>query len=812
MSASLPQPPEGQCFHCLQPLPSDGGYSVTIDDQNYSVCCYGCQAVAETIAQQNLLHFYQYRDTSNPLQVPLVPEELQQLKAYDDTELQKQFTRETDGIRTISLSLEGMTCSACAWLIEQHVKRLEGVQRVQVNATTERVQIAWRNDQLQLSQILQAIAELGYRALPFQSATQEQAFKKRRRYFVTRLGVAGIATMQVMMLAIGLYFGVVSDLDPQLRQFMWWISLFMATPVLLYSAQPFYIGAIRSIQAGQPNMDVPVTVALLSAYGASAYATFINQGEVYFESVAMFTFFLLVGRYFELLARQKAISASANLVKLLPAIAQREDSTARLTSVPVSQLQIGDIIQVLPGATIPADGELLTQQAGVNESLLTGESRLITKRESDPVLAGSINKTQPIRVKVTATQQETVLASIIELQDLALSRKPKLARVAERMASKFVVRILMLAAATFLIWTVIDPAQAFWVTLSVLVATCPCALALAAPTAVTGAIHKLNKSGILLRNADVLQLLPDVKTIFVDKTGTLTTGEFSLQSTHFHNSEHQPEAIKALVQTLELTSEHPLAAPLQQLTDQQAQVSAVHHEQGLGIEASWTPQSVTTNAVTPVRLGSLRYIQQWHPTFSPRLDLAQVFVATPTAVLAEFYVGDKLRDDTKTAVQALQQADIRVIMLTGDRANLAAQVAEQLGIQDVFADCLPADKLTHLTKAQQDGPVAMIGDGLNDGPVLAQADVSITFGHAADLARTASDVVLLRNQFSALLEFRMITQKARAILRQNILWALIYNIGILPVAMAGFVTPYIAAIGMSASSLIVLLNSLRLYR
>ncbi|RUO61213.1 heavy metal translocating P-type ATPase [Pseudidiomarina marina] len=807
-SSTLPDVPEGLCFHCLQPLPEDGGYPVTLHNKTYSVCCYGCQAVAETIAQQNLLHFYQYRDTSNPLQVPLVPEELQQLTAYDDEQLQQQFTRSEDGLRSINLSIDGMTCSACAWLIEQHLSRLAGVQQVQVNATTERVAIRWQPDAVKLSEILQAIAELGYRALPFQAANQEQEFKQRRRYFVTRLGVAGLATMQVMMLAIGLYFGVVSDLDAELRQFMWWISLFMATPVLLYSAQPFYISAIRSIQAGQPNMDVPVTFALLSAYGASAYATFINEGEVYFESVAMFTFFLLVGRYFELLARQKAVSAAANLVKLLPAIAQREIANGEYESVAVNRLQIGDVIQVLPGATIPADGELLSKSAGVNESILTGESRLVNKYQHETVLAGSINQNQAIRIKVSAIQQQTVLASIIELQDLALSRKPKLARVAERMASKFVVRILMLAAATFLIWTIIDPAEAFWVTLSVLVATCPCALALAAPTAVTGAIHKLNKSGILLRNADVLQILPDVKTVFVDKTGTLTTGEFTLQQLHVYKEHADEITVKALAQALENHSEHPLAAPLRHLTEARESVADVQNEAGYGLQANWR----TDGHVTPVRIGSLRFIQQWHPTFSPKLTSAQVFLATSQHVLAEMQVGDKLRHDTQATIAAMQAAGIEVIMLTGDRLELAEQIAEQLNIKHVFANLLPADKLDKLTSAQIDGPVAMIGDGLNDGPVLAQADVSITFGHAADLARTAADVVLLRNQFSALNQFSEITSKARKILRQNILWALIYNIGILPVAMAGFVTPYIAAIGMSLSSLIVLLNSLRLYR
>ncbi|SDB04492.1 Cu2+-exporting ATPase [Pseudidiomarina indica] len=812
MSAPLPAVPANVCYHCLQPLPEDGGYTVVLAEQEVPVCCYGCQAVAETIAQQNLLHFYRYRDTSNPLQVPLLPEELQQLTAYDDEQLQQQFTRHDEhGLRSINLSVEGMTCSACAWLIEQHLGRVAGVRKVQVNATTERVYIQWQPEQAKLSELLHAMAELGYRALPFQAANQEQEFKRRRRYFVKRLGVAGIGMMQVMMIAVGLYFGVVSDLTPDLQQFMWWVSFLMTTPVLFYSAQPFFASAIRSLQAGRPNMDVPVTFALISTYGASAYATIMNRGEVYFESVTMFTFFLLVGRYFELLARQKAVAAASNSIKLLPAVAQRVLPSGELESVSVSQLQLGDIVQVLPGTTVPADGALLSDTAHVNESILTGESRLIQKRQQETVLAGSVNQQQPIRLRVTATQQETVLASIIELQDLALSRKPKLALMAETMADKFVSRILMLSGLTFLIWTFIEPNEAFWVALSVLVATCPCALSLAAPTAVTGAIHKLNKSGILLRNADMLQVLPDIKTIFVDKTGTLTTGEFKLQQLHCYAHEHIDEqAVRAVVQAIESYSEHPLAAALTQLTKKSVNVTEVQTVIGYGLQAVWTPPG--TADAEPIRVGSLRFVREWHPQFQPQLTAAQVFVATPETVLAELHVGDRIRPDTPATIAALQAQGIEVIMLTGDRQDLAEQVAQELAIQQVYGDLLPADKLAKVTAAQEQGPVAMIGDGLNDGPVLAQADVSITFGHAADLARTAADVILLRNEFSALTHCRDITLTAQQILKQNIRWALIYNVGIIPVAMAGFVTPYIAAIGMSLSSLIVLLNSLRLYR
>lgn len=808
MTNALPQPPAGHCFHCLQPLPEDGGYKVKVAEHDRDVCCYGCQAIAQTIDQQGLLHFYQYRDTSNPLQIPLLPEELKQLEAYDQDELQAQFTQLDDaGLRSTTLSIEGMTCAACAWLIEQQLTQLQGVEQARVNATTERVTIRWQPEQVKLSELLSQIAGLGYRALPFQAATQEQDFKRRRRYFVRRIGIAGLATMQVMMIAVALYFGVVDEVDGNMRQFFWWISLLFATPVLLYSAQPFYLSALRSIQARQLNMDVPVSLALLSAYGASVYATFMNQGEVYFESVSMFTFFLLAGRYFELLAKQRAIATAANLVKLLPATAQREAANGSIENVAVNQLISGDVVRVLPGQTLPADGVLLSEQADVNESMLTGESVPVLHRQGDTVLAGTLNQSQPLRMQVAATQQGTVMAKIAALQDQALANKPKLAERAERLANQFVKQLLFLAAATFLIWSFIDPAEAFWVTLAVLVATCPCALALAAPTAVTGVIHQLNRNGIILRNIDTIEALREVNTIVVDKTGTLTTGQFTIHQSHYPSE--QGELADALAHALEMHSEHPLAQPFKSLRSQtKVRLENVEVDLGEGIRAEWHTAVGTTVAV---KMGAPRYIANWHPAIDTQTE-ANVVLATEQEVLGCYQVVDKLRDDAAETIAALQQQGLRVIMLTGDKQANAMRVAAQLGIDKVVAESLPQDKLAFIKNQQQQGPVLMIGDGINDGPVLAQADVSMTFGQAADLARQAADVVAMRNDLSAVLALLQATAKSRRVLRQNISWALLYNIGIIPIAVLGWVTPYIAAIGMSLSSLLVLANSLRLYR
>lgn len=810
MAKTLPQPPVGHCFHCLQPLPNDGGYEVTVAQQTQYVCCFGCQAVAQTIDQQGLLHFYHYRDTSNPLQIPLLPDELKQLEAYDQEDLQDQFTRiDEQGCRSTTLSVEGMTCAACAWLIEQQLQRLAGVKVARVNATTERVSISWDEQRVKLSELLQQIAGLGYRALPFQAATQEQDFKRRRRYFVRRIGIAGLATMQVMMIAVALYFGMVNELDDTMRQFFWWISLLFATPVLLYSAQPFYLSALRSIQAKQLNMDVPVSLALLSAYGASAYATVNNAGEVYFESVSMFTFLLLVGRYLELLAKQRAIATAANLVKLLPATAQREIAPNKYESVAVNKLNVGDIVQVLAGQTLPADGELLSRETEINESMLTGESIPVLHRQGSQVLAGTLNQTQPIRVRVQATQQSTVMAQIAALQDQALANKPRLAERAEHLANQFVKQLLALAAMTFLIWSFIEPAEAFWVTLAVLVATCPCALALAAPTAVTGVIHRLNRYGIILRNTDVIETLRDVKTVLLDKTGTLTSGQFTLTKADYLNG--NAAQADSLAKALESYSDHPLSAPFKKLTTSpsQQQLRDVEVHLGAGISALWNPSPLSPPC--RVRIGAPRFIASWHPAVTQQQD-ANVVLATETEVLAYYQVEDHIRDDALVTLNKLREQGFDLIMLTGDKCAHAKRVADQLGITKFKAECLPDDKLAYVQEQQLKGPVMMIGDGINDGPVLAQADVSMTFGQAADLARQAADVVAMRNEFAAVAQLITATARSRQILRQNISWALVYNLGIIPIAVLGLVTPYIAAIGMSVSSLLVLANSLRLYR
>lgn len=791
------------CFHCLQPIPKGVDLTVTFDGAPQPVCCAGCQAVAETIIEHGLSAYYKHRDLDKPQQTPILPDELKNLEVYDHPDVQKEFVRELEGdLQQAALTISNITCSACAWLIERELQATPGVTKAIVNLSSQRLQVTWDPRQVGISDMIKRLAAIGYQARPFQPNQQEQQFSRQRKGFIRRLGLAGLATMQVMMLAFALYFGVVSDLDDTTRQYIWSVSLIFATPVILYSAQPFYIGALRALQAKTLNMDVPVSIALLGAYAASVYAVTQGSGEVYFESISMFTFFLLSGRYLELLAKEKALRFATNRLTLMPQLAQRETSDG-LESVAVKQLHVGDVIVVNPGDTLAADGQLLSDEAWLDESLLSGESVPNRKIKGQTVVAGSINQQSAIRIRVTAAAQQTVLAGIVAMQDSALAEKPKVQQVIDKVASYFVSSILVIATLTFLVWWWIEPEHALWVTLAVLVATCPCALSLAAPTAITGTIHRLNRKGILVKGSQVLESVKQLDVICFDKTGTLTEGKFSITE---RRDFIEPEQINQLVAGMEAYSEHPLALPLKQLSATPRPFKEqVRMVAGSGLE-------VVTEQGEHYRLGSPAFIAEWHPQAAAETRF-NVVLASKQQLLAQFTIEDNLRDDAKQTLDTLQRQGIRTLLVSGDDNGRVAATASQLSITEYYGEYKPQQKLDLIKSLQQSGnTVWMIGDGLNDGPVLAQAHLSMTFANASDLAKTAADVVILSDQLNSVEEVIRSARKSRVIMRQNFTWAVAYNVSILPVAALGIIAPWVAALGMSLSSLLVIANSLRLYR
>jgi len=767
------------------------------------MCCPGCQAVSQAIMDAGLSSYYQFRSEPGNRQTALVPEQLSQYSAYDLPEVQQDFVHKQGAIDSTSLSIDGITCAACAWLIEHKLKPVAGVTNVLVNSTTQRALVSWDSERIQLSEILQIISKIGYQAAPYQVDEQEKQSKADSRKFLLRLGLAGFATMQVMMFALALYTGYFTDLDVQFRDYFRWVSLIFAAPVVLYSAQPFYFSALRSVLSGKLNMDVSVSIAILGAYIASCIATMQGNGEVYFESVSMFTFFLLLGRYFEQAARQKASVSSSNLHKLVPLTAHLCHE-GEITEIAAKQLTIGDIILVKPGEVIAADAEVVTGQSSVNEAMLTGEQMPISKRVLDKVYAGTINIEQPIEVRVTALGQDQLVAEIIRLQELASNNKPTIALIADRLARYFSGTVLSIAAITYVVWSFVSPEDAFWITLSVLVATCPCALALATPTAVTCATAIFTKLGVIPRKPGIFEKLTKINHVVFDKTGTLTCGQLSIGDVQTFAG-YSSVQVLSIAAAIEQGSLHPIALAFSPFYDNQHQVDTVEHHIGLGIQAIMNQQQVS--------IGTAQFVSPDMLPISVKATQSQwIYLSIDNELIAKIEMLDKLRVDSIATVNALKAANIKLSIASGDNSGHVEFLAHKIGISDVHSGLSPQDKLALVNRLQQDANVAMFGDGINDAPVLAGANLSVAMGSGSAIAKNSADLILLGDHLSRFNDAIYVAKQTQRIIHQNLLWAFAYNIIILPLAVTGHVAPYIAAIGMSVSSLIVVSNSLRLLR
>ncbi|UFN68192.1 cadmium-translocating P-type ATPase [Vibrio alginolyticus] len=781
------------CYHCGEDVPANTDFKVDILGESRKMCCPGCETVAQTIVDSGLVSYYQYR-TAPAEKADLVPEQLQALIHYDNEDVQSEFVRNRENVSEVTLSLEGVSCAACAWLIEKQVSNTAGLVSIRVNTTTNRALLAWDKTQVRLSELLSVIHKLGYKAAPFEADKQEASYHRMMKQYLYRLGIAGLATMQVMMLAVALYLEVFGDLKPEFKNYFRWVSLIFATPVLLYSALPFYLNAWRSIKGRTLGMDVPVSIALIFAYVASLIATVTEQGEVFFESISMFTFFLLVGRFLEMRARRKAAAASGNLLKLIPAIATTLDGE----QIPVKTLKVGDRIRVLPGEHIPADGKVISGRIHIDESMLTGESVHVVKREGDAVYAGTLNGDESFELEVMSSKADSMISNIVRLQDEAQHSKPKIAEIADVVARYFVGAILIISAGTWFYWHQTKPDDAFWIMLSVLVATCPCALSLATPTALTCATSRMGNFGILLRKGHVFETLCKINHLVVDKTGTLTKGDIEICDTKVL-SDLPKEDCLSLAAALEAHANHPIARSFASYANDDFVVYEVQNVIGSGIEGIWNGKIV--------KIGSAVFVQGKESDESHA-----VYLSVDGEHVASFYYRDPIRKESKAFVQRFADAGIKTTLLTGDSLSNARPVANEIGIDHVVASAKPEDKLAYLKSLDEDSITMMVGDGINDAPTLAGAHLSVAMGGGTDVAKASADMTLLGDNLEKLLEARLLALRTRKIIRENLAWSLGYNLLILPLAVAGLVAPYIAVVGMSASSIIVVSNSLRLLK
>ncbi|MDH5600681.1 MAG: heavy metal translocating P-type ATPase [Gammaproteobacteria bacterium] len=796
---------EENCFHCSLPVPKNTHYHVEINGVEHAMCCPGCEAVAKAIVDGGLTSFYQYRTDTATTARAAVPEVLQELTLYDKPELQRTFVSIDDkNIKQASLILEGIVCAACVWLNEQHISALPGVIEFRVNYSSHRARVRWDDTQIQLSDILKAITSIGYLAHPFDAGRQEEVYKKERSNALKRLAIAGLGAIQVMMLAVALYAGDYSGMDAGLEHFMRWVSLLIATPVVFYSARSFFSSAWRDLKARQLGMDVPVSIAIGLAYAASCWATVSRSGEVYFDSVTMFTFFLLAGRFLEMGARQKAGQAAEELVKLLPAMATRITDDGDETIV-VSELLRGDKVRIKPGDSIPADGIILEGRSSIDESLLTGESHPLAKTVDEKVIGGTVNIESPLVVEVQQVGEDTVLASIQRLLDRAQVEKPSIAKTADKVAAVFVGFLLLLVSLVSLWWWQHDPDQAFWIALSLLVVTCPCALSLATPAAMTAATGSLTRLGVLTTRGHALETLAKVTHVVLDKTGTLTKGQLALESMQVFAELDEQQSLD-IAAALELGSEHPVAKVFLQNASQPNRLVASKIEAISG-------QGVTAQVDgVQYRLGCATYVADVDLSLHEQSrHSSEIFLADDKRLLAAFSLSDVLREQAAESVQALKAMGKQVWLVSGDNEAAVSHIAKQVGIDHVHHSMKPDGKLAVIHELQAKGEiVAMVGDGVNDAPVLAAAQVSIAMGGGTQLAQASADMVLLSEHLPHLVDGIKMAQRSVKIVKQNLSWALGYNLLALPLASMGYVAPWMAAIGMSASSLVVVVNALRL--
>jgi Cu2+-exporting ATPase len=786
------------CFHCQEPLTSGSTLRVLVAGAEQSVCCAGCRAAVEWIHGQGLGDYYRLRsDGAGPGRGAS-----SDYTVFDRPAVLRYYAGDAvDGVREITLALDGMRCAACTWLIERALGAEPGVCRVKVQPLTARVSLRWRDAEVTLSTLASRLAVLGYTPHLADPTHTLDRIKRERRESLKRLVVAGVGMMQAMMYGVALYAGAFEGMEPTVRDFFRWVSMAVAAPVIFYAGQPFFSGAWREWRARRLGMDTPVALALALAFAASIYESWRGGAEVYFDSLTMFVFFLLLGRFAEQSVRHRAQVSLGVLSSGLPPLARRIEADGEV-EVATLELEAGDRIQVAAGCTIPVDGELLDACAEVDEAILTGEGRPIDKRRGDALLAGSVAVSRPLCLRVERTGAATLLSSLARMADSAHSEKPASLLMAERVARFFIGRVLILTLLVALTWLWFAPERAFEVALAVLVVSCPCALSLALPTALAAASQGLARLGVMVVRPAALETLAQIHQVLFDKTGTLTDGRIRIIRTALAPGV-DGERVLAIAATLEREATHPIARAFAGPTPL-AQVSQRRQIAGQGVEAIIEGHRY--------RLGRADFaLDTPDPALVP--PDGDVWLSLDGRAVAGFALEDQLRPDAGAALADLAALGCATVLLSGDSAPRVAAVAQRLGLANWHADQPPAAKIEVLERLQAAaGPALMVGDGVNDAPVLGRAAVSAAMGQGADLAKAHADLILLGSRLTALPEAIHLARRTMAVIRQNIRWAYAYNALAIPAAALGLVPPWLAAIGMSASSIVVVWNSMRLLR
>ena len=730
---------------------------------------------------------------------------IERFSDYDDMDFQSRFVSlDKTGLSRTTLLIGGITCAGCIRGIERNLMDLPGLDSVSISSATNRAEISWRRDALPLSKIIAHVFDIGYEAFPFEAHDRQRAIEIERKSTLIRLSLSCLFGMQIMMFTIALYSGDWFGITPKTESFLRWVSLVLSVPLVTYSAYPFYRGAYRSIRTKSLGMDIPVSLAIVIAFFASLSSILHGNGDVYFESIAMFVTLLLASRFFETNARIKASRIYDQYAKAIPNIANRINPEGTIEPIAVSKLMIGDVVVVKVGEISPIDGKIVSGQTAMDESILTGESDAQEKLSGDAVLGGSINLRSTVQIETTKPAENSFVSEISQLTQRAQSLKPRAILLADNIASWFILGVLVIAAFTAWYWLQTDPLRALPVTISVLVICCPCALALATPTAMTVASSAMLKRGVALVNPQVLESLADATCYVFDKTGTLTEGKLSLERVRIAPG-GSIGAAKQIASSLARHSEHHVASALIDDSIEQLPVTSFRNHIGRGISGQIGGHTYY--------LGSADFIAQ---NAGPSLldswpsRHTVTYLASAGKAIACFEFSDQQRKGARALVQFLNERGADLNIMSGDTQETTKRLANDLSINHYNAQLRPQDKLNFLDALMTEGKkVVVVGDGVNDAPMLAKGTASIAVGNATDLTKLSADVVLLNEDLGIIKEAIVISERTKSIIKQNMFWAIGYNSCALPLAMTGIVPPWAAAIGMSISSLIVVLNATR---
>ena len=805
-----------KCNHCH--LEFDD--SVMIKEQTLNFCCKGCQGVFHLLKDQNLDSFYD-KLGNKAIQPPIVANS--DLNKFDTQSFEKIYiTIDTNGYKHIDLIIEGIHCAACIWLNEKVLFNTNGIIDANINFTNNKAKIVWDSEKISLSQIIEKIRSIGYNAYAYNSkVADEKASKAKRDYFI-RMMVAVFATMNIMMLSVAKYTGFFTGISPEVKHLIHIGEFILSTPVLFYSGWIFYKGAYYGLRNRILNMDFLVSSGATFTYIYSLFILFGAKGESYFDSVSMIITFVLVGKYLEVIGKKSAVDTLDTIKSQIP-LETTIIKDGKRVEVSVEDVVVGDIVELKTGDKACVDGIIVNGESSFDESSISGESLLVYKKVDDIVFSGTLNQDSLIQYKVTKTYKDSTLNSIVTLLEDSLASKPKIEHKANEISKGFSVGILTLSVMTFLVWYYfgIDLGfdyegvnhfeKSFIVAISVIIIACPCALALATPIASLIGISELAKKGLLFKEAKFIEELARATKLVVDKTGTITQGKLSVVKARIMDENiHKLNLLYSLLDS----SSHPISISIKEYLENNYKnialknLNDVKTIQAKGMCASYKN---IENKEFKIIGGNQKLMEEFGIKYKFDSKNSVYLFAIDKKVIATFELKDEIKEYAKELVTNSIRNGLEVIMLTGDNENVANQVAQSVGIKTVVANINPIEKAQYINKLKNEGhTVIMAGDGVNDSVALSSANVSVAMGNGADISIAVSDIVLLNNSLKSLNEAFVISRKTYKFIKQNLSISLIYNLVTIPLAMAGFVIPLVAALSMSLSSLMVVANSLRI--